>query len=45
MTRFLLRSLTLRLVWLLVAPFAFLLAGLGVCWLVDWLDRMGALGR
>jgi hypothetical protein len=44
-THFLLRWLTLRFVWLIVAPFAYLLAALGVCWLIDLLDRMGALGR
>jgi hypothetical protein len=44
MTRLLLRWLTLRLARRF-APFAYLLAGLGVCWLIDLLDRMGALGR
>lgn len=41
----LVRWLLLKLVWAAVAPFAYLLAFFGVCWAIDFLDRIGVLAR
>lgn len=40
-----LQYLLMRLVWMLVAPFAYLLAFFGVCWLIDLATRLGVIGR